>query len=485
MSQTTPDADPTWTATARFLEGRVPPGLRVIAPASFAPILGPLVEPDPSVVPDWAVIPLSRAETPEALLRLLLAQTTPVFANDGFVVFSRRPTFGLADMRSSAPVRMLADRAAGHQPQSPAPTLLEASSPVAALPPEAPTAPPQAPATRTPLPPEALTLRIPPASGVQPAPLPSPALLPEAAAAAPFAPPQAPTFNRLTLPPEALALRIPPAPGVQPAPLPSPALPPEAAAAAPFAPPRAPEANQPPLTPALRIPPVSSAAPVPAGSERPALPSSLPPRLPPLPSIASPVVAALQPQPSVQRLDRPATGWGGLPTRIAALIGDGAGRRVAAFGGTALATASLAPSALLSDAAEELPEACFDLAILAGPEDSLLSDAMRATRLLRPGGLALVVAENAESLGRRLAAALGRPVARTGTSAGALRGALHAAGLTPLRLEGHSLDGWRAMADAPPPGLGADDPAAALLEKAGEAAGPCHAAWLLCLARKP
>jgi len=181
----------------------------------------------------------------------------------------------------------------------------------------------------------------------------------------------------------------------------------------------------------------------------------------------------------------PAAGWGGLPARIATLLGDGAGRRAVAFGDTSLAAASLAPSTLLSDAAEELPDACFDLAILSGPGNGLASDAARAMRLLRPGGMALVAVENADSLGRRLAAALGRPAAPGGASAAVLRGALHAAGLIPLRLEGHSLDAWRALADAPPSGLGADDPAAALLEEAGEAAGPRHAAWLLCLARKP
>ncbi|WP_159348470.1 hypothetical protein [Roseomonas harenae] len=79
----------------------------------------------------------------------------------------------------------------------------------------------------------------------------------------------------------------------------------------------------------------------------------------------------------------------------------------------------------------------------------------------------------------------GRPAPRTGISAAALRGALHAAELLPLRLEGHSLDTWRATADAPPAGLAADDAASALLEEAGEAAGPRHAAWLLCLARRP
>jgi hypothetical protein len=179
-----------------------------------------------------------------------------------------------------------------------------------------------------------------------------------------------------------------------------------------------------------------------------------------------------------------ATGWGGLPARIAELLGDCAGRRVAAFGGTGLAAASLATSALVSDAAKDLPEACFDAAILTG-DGSLAADAARAVRLLRPGAQVLAVVENADSLGRRLAAALGRPAPCTGISAAALRGALDAAGLLPLRLEGHSLDTWRATADAPPAGLAPDDAASALLEEAGEAAGPRHAAWLLCLARRP
>jgi hypothetical protein len=459
-------SDPSWTATARFLEGRVPPGLRVIAPASFAPVLGPLAEPDPSTVPDWAVVALRGAETPPALLRLLLARTTPIFANDGFVVFSRRPTFGLADMRTSAPVRALADRAAGLE-QPPAPTLTEASIPKATQTPEAtmaPLAPPAAPdIPRASMPPEVLALRIPPAPGQAP-PLPA------------------------GLPPEPLALRVPPAedrpahPAYLPPEVPALRVPAAAPAATTDQPPASPSSH-PPEGLGLRIPPAAPAA---SPVQRPALPSSLPPRIavptPRSPAAPEPGLAA----PPLPAAPRPvaATGWGGLPARIAELLGDCAGRRVAAFGGTGLAAASLATSALVSDAAKDLPEACFDAAILTG-DGSLAADAARAVRLLRPGAQVLAVVENADSLGRRLAAALGRPAPRTGISAAALRGALDAAGLLPLRLEGHSLDTWRATADAPPAGLAADDAASALLEEAGEAAGPRHAAWLLCLARRP
>ncbi|MBI0535429.1 hypothetical protein D9599_07590 [Roseomonas sp. KE2513] len=183
-------------------------------------------------------------------------------------------------------------------------------------------------------------------------------------------------------------------------------------------------------------------------------------------------------------------GWGGLPLRVEALLSPLQGRRIGAAGahanGTAmaLAAASLPPAAMLFSAAGDLPEAALDAALLL-TEDDPGTVAVRIARLLRPGGLALLVAENAGSLGRRLATALGRPVPPGGSTAEALRGAAHAAGLQPLRLEGHSLDAWRATADAPPYGLGPVDAAAALLEEAGQDAGPRHAAWLLLLARKP
>jgi hypothetical protein len=188
-------------------------------------------------------------------------------------------------------------------------------------------------------------------------------------------------------------------------------------------------------------------------------------------------VAAPEPQ---------ATAWGALPARVAALLGDCAGRRVGVGPDAAgLARASLPPSALQSDLAPALPDGVLDAALLHPTQDSLADELAEAARALRPGGLALVVAENAESLGRRLAAALGRPAGPPGLAAAAIRGALHAAGLVPLRLDGHSLDAWRATADTPPPGLAPHEPAAALLEEAGGAAGPRHAAWILLLARKP
>ena len=149
-----------------------------------------------------------------------------------------------------------------------------------------------------------------------------------------------------------------------------------------------------------------------------------------------------------------------------------------------MALASLPPATMLFNGAEELPESCLDAALLL-PGDAAGVEAARLARLLRPGATALVLVENADSLGRRLAQALGRATVPTGTTAEALRGAAHAAGLVPLHLEGYSLDTWRATADAPPHGLGPMDAAAALLEEAGQDAGPRHAAWLILLLRKP
>ncbi|MFC7734447.1 hypothetical protein ACFQX4_01085 [Roseomonas sp. GCM10028921] len=330
---------------------------------------GPLTPTDPALLPDWAVVATTEAGSlPGALLRRLLAETTPVYANEGCVVLARRLTFGLADLRNTAPVRALADVTASGSAPPPfaGPGAAKARAPGSALPPEA-------------------TIM-------------------------PSAPPRAPEIPKATLPPETPRIAAPPAP------VPQPQSPPSNAAVAPA---------------------------------------------------------------------RGAAGWGGLPARIALLLGETAGRRVAAIGHSqALAAAALPPSALLSAEGPQLPPACFDFALVLAAAEPPARDLAEAARLLRPGGLVLAVAENADSLGRRLAAALGRPAATPGLSAAALRGAAQAAGLLPLRLEGHSLDAWRAYSDAPPAGLLPDAPAAALLEEAGEAAGPRQAAWQLLLARK-
>ncbi|MBB5693372.1 hypothetical protein [Muricoccus pecuniae] len=390
-------ANPAWTGAARFLEGRIPPGQTVIAPAAFEATTGALAPPDPAVLPDWAVVETAGAGAlPGALLQRLLAETTPVYANEGYVVFARRPTFGLASLRNAAPVRALADAAAsGSTPPSPpfaGPGAAEASAPGSALPPEA--------------------------------------------AIMPSAPPRAPEIPKATLPPEALALRVPP-----------------------------------------------------ARQADPPAPPSMPPGMPEMPRIPVPPTPALKPEPPPSNAAaapaRGAAGWGGLPARIGPLLGEAAGRRVAAIGHSQdLAAAALPPSALISAEGPQLPPACFDLALVLAAAEPPARELAEAARLLRQGGLVLAIAENADSLGRRLAAALGRAPTTSGLSAAALRGAAQAAGLVPVRLEGHSLDTWRAQSDAPPAGLLPDAPAAALLEEAGEAAGPRHAAWLLLLARK-
>ncbi|WP_458096483.1 hypothetical protein [Roseomonas sp. WA12] len=441
MPQTPPGedlaADPAWTGAARFLEGRVPPGMRVVAPDAFAPILGASSDPDPAILPDWAVVP-ARGGPPAAFIRRLLAETTPVFANDGYVVFARRPTFGLADMRNAAPVRALAERAASEPPQP-------AAAPTPATAPASP--PPPAPSYNEASPPRAIRL-------------------PEAAMA-PILPIRSPDIPRATLPPEARALQVPsrspePPPAIRAVPPPLPT------AAAPVILPRSlpPEAIRPIVAEAPR-----AAAPI------------VPP---PVPEPPRPVPAAMPEPQAPSPAATSGTPWGTLPARVTTLLGDCAGRRVG-IGGDAdgLARASLPPSALRSDLATALPDGVLDAALLHPDQASLADQLAEAARALRPGGLALVVAENAESLGRRLAEALGRPAAPPGLSAAAIRGAMHAIGLIPLRLDGHSLDTWRATADAAPPGLTSSDPAAALLDEAGEAAGPRHAAWILLLARKP
>ena len=360
--------DPDRASLARFLEGRIPPGLRVVAPDSLASLLGELSPPDPAALPDWAVLRVPEAKGfPIALLRRLLTETTPVFANAAFVVFARQPTFGLTNQRNAGPVRILAEQAAGERP---------------AMPPREEEQAPDEPRPR---------VSPPPRSGL-------------------------PAAER----------------------------------------PRLPSARPP------------DAAPPAAGPE------------------AKPASAGASPPPALRPTPQAVAGWGGMPARVAALLGDAAGRRVAALGRGALdlAAASLPPATPVSDGAAGLPEACFDAALVL-PPDAAPAPFAEAARLLRPGGTAIVVAENAGSLGRRLAVALGRAVPPGGASAAALRGAAHAAGLVPIHLEGHSLDTWRATAEAPPPGLDPAEPAAALLEEAGQDAGPRHAAWLILLARMP
>lgn len=157
---------------------------------------------------------------------------------------------------------------------------------------------------------------------------------------------------------------------------------------------------------------------------------------------------------------------------------------VATFGDAALATAAFPPSVTIhaSDAVPAPPDGSVHLALIVDPEAEALTDALaRAARLLRPDGLALVVVDNADSLGRRLVRALGRG-AEGGVTAARLRAAARAAGFRPGLLEGFSLDPWRAGADAPPAELMAGA-AAALLEAAGRDAGPDHAARLLLVAR--
>jgi hypothetical protein len=456
-----PAADPAWVGAARFLEGRVPGGMRVVAPGSFAGVVGPLAPPRWTALPDWAVVNKGRLEEFQpALLRLLLAQATPVYANEAYVVFARRPTFGLTDQSNSAHVQSLVERVAtlGSGPSispsgTPAPTMIEASIPKANRPPEVglmPLAHPQAPDT------------------------PRGAVLPEALAraASPSTAAPAPALPSSTPPPA--RDRTAPTPAAPPPRLEQPA-PADAGSGA--------------LPRAVAPVPARGEALAPPRREDPAQPSVQEPNIPPAPSAPSrPGASAsitMHGTAPAQGSGAASSHWGGLPARVAALLGDGAGRRVVEFGRGGLAAASLAASAMVSDGANGLPDDCFDLALLL-PDDiaSLEHGTAEAARLLQAGGLALVVAENAGSLGRRLAAALGRHPTG-GLAAAEIRDTLRAAGLVPLRLEGFSLDAWRASADAPPSGLAASDPAATWLEAAGRDAGPEHAAKLLFLARRP
>ncbi|WP_043831324.1 hypothetical protein [Muricoccus aerilatus] len=569
MSWQDPGSDQahSWAGVTRFLEGRIPPGGKVVAPDALAAVLGPLSPPDPADLPDWAVVSLAEADAlPPALLRRLLAETTPVFADDAHVVFARRPTFGLPNLRGAAAVRSLAARPADKLPAPKGVGLPTATPPGAGrpafppalgLPPAAPGHPPGLPLGRPPLPASLPPRPVPFAPSApaeerfapEPPPFPAPGVeerfetIPPPFDPPPFPAPSAeerfvpvpPPFPAPTTEersqPEPPPFELPPLPSPVaeehpasvPVPLDAPhlAAPPAAVEAAALSapPPVLPTAAAPaeadrsaphplalepaalphPVTaakkpPAIEPPPAPTGAepaapavePVPAPNDPP--PAPTPPAGPPARIPAAP---ASPPQPALNAPpSKGGPGWGGLPLRVGALLGPLHGRRVGAAGahanGTAmaLAAASLPPAAMLFSAAGDLPEAALDAALLLA-EDAPGAEAARIARLLRPGGLALLVAENAGSLGRRLAAALGRPVPPGGSTAEALRGAAHAAGLQPLRLEGHLLDAWRATADAPPYGLGPMDAAAALLEEAGQDAGPRHAAWLLLLARKP
>lgn len=551
MSWQHPGSDPahSWAGVTRFLEGRIPPGGKVVAPDALAAVLGPLSPPDPAELPDWAVVSLAEADAlPPALLRRLLAETTPVFSDDAHVVFARRPTFGLPNLSGAAAVRSLAARPAGNPPASRGEGLPAAAPPGAGRPafppglghpPAAPGHPPAPPLGRPPLPaslpPRPVPFAAPPFAPPAPAeervsPVPSPfdpppfptpgaeervapvpppfpaptAAEPSQPAPPPFGLPPLPTpaadEHRASLPAPVDAPPIEAAPAVEEADPPIlPAATPPVAANHSASQPRMLDsaALLPPVTP-TEEPPTIDALPSAVESYPAAPPREPAPNNPPTapnPPAGRPARVHAAPAPSPQPVpEAPPSmggpGWGGLPLRIGALLGPLQGRRIGAAGvhanGTAmaLAAASLPPAAMLFSAAGDLPEAALDAALLLA-EDAPGAEATRIASLLRPGGLALLVAENAGSLGRRLAAALGRPVPPGGSTAEALRGAAHAAGLQPLRLEGHSLDTWRATADAAPYGLGPMDAAAALLEEAGQDAGPRHAAWLLLLARKP
>ena len=454
--------DPGLARVGRFLEGRVTRGQTIVAPASLAPLPGDAHRPQGDDLPDWAVVAVDHAGAlPGPLLKRLLAETTAVFAEEGHVVFARRPTFGLQDLRDSAAVRSLASPPAQH-PSRPlvAPAMPEArpgrgGSPSEASPLPGPAAglPRALPPSRAPLPAPSAPGRALPRKDAPSAAPSAPAPVEELSGAGPaMKPPATPDGPADGAPPSALTVALVPAPAAAPESAPAPA-------------------------PGLDLA-TANAAPTVGVEVGQAAPS-------PIPGADLPAGEVTYGTPSLG-----GTGWGGLPARLAALLGPMAGWRVAALGqgadGTAmdLAAAALPPGAMLFNGVEDLPEGCLDAALLL-PGTALGAEAARLARLLRPGGVALLVAENAGSLGRRLAAAMGRATVVAGTDATALRGAVHAAGLVPLRLEGHSLDIWRATADAPPRGLGPMDAGAALLEEAGAEAGPRHAAWLLFLARKP
>ncbi|WP_376090531.1 hypothetical protein ACE7GA_20005 [Roseomonas sp. CCTCC AB2023176] len=155
MSDDLLSADPNWAGVARFLEGRIARGQRVTAPIPFERVTGPLSAPDPGAVPDWAVVHKGQlAEYPQPVLGRLASEATPVFANDVFVVFARRPTFGLRSQRSSVHVNALFERLremgldVTDVPAAPPKPLHPAPEPTGALPT---------------LPPEALALASPPA----------------------------------------------------------------------------------------------------------------------------------------------------------------------------------------------------------------------------------------------------------------------------------------------------------------------------------
>ncbi|WP_426957786.1 hypothetical protein [Muricoccus radiodurans] len=405
-------------AVVGFLSGRIPAGARVATPARIRVLLGDVTPPDASALPDWAVVDRDRPdELPLPLLRQLLAQSTPVYVNEAFVVFARRRTFGLTDQRDTPEIQALAARIAGLGSAaplpSPAPTLVDASAPASAVPLEAPSASDTAARPSPSFEEASSPLAAPSSMGI-----PDAGLLPSS--------------RPILLPPEALAVPRSVAP---------------------------PLASPEPPSPPCRLTVEPAAVTSPAAPPRPTLPAASPPwasgAAPPLP---------------------------GLPARVAALLGACPARDTAVIGNGALAEALPAGATVRPfEPGAPLPAGAFDLVLLADPGPDDLAAALAEThRLLRAEGVLLVITENADSLGRRLARTVGRE-ARGGLSAARLRAALRAASFRPVLLEGFSLDTWRAEADTAPPAL-LNDTAGALLEQAGRDAGPDHAAQLLLLA---
>ncbi len=431
-------SDPAWSAAARFLEGRIAPGQRVTAPPAFARLTGPLAPPDAATLPDWAVIHKGELDAvPAPLLRQLMAQSTPVFANDVFVIFARRPTFGLTNQRGSVHVNALVERLASLGASDPRP--VPPSPPAAGSPPSAaPSSPPPwASAPMAPAPP-------PPSPGAAPG-----------WGGVPSAAPPAPVPGAADTPSWAL----PPPAGDRPA-----------WASAPTGMPRATPASR--ATPAA--PPVwpASPAPVATGDAGPPRPfGGMPPEAAALRG-GTPSVGDERPAPTNRSAP---VASGTLATRLAAMLPGPAPRHAAELGGGGLATEAF-PAATVS------PEGANDAVVLRVTDVGAMGPGIEAgLRRLGPSGHLLVVAENAASLGRRLARGAGRPTTG-GVTLADLLAALRAAGLRPARAEGHSLDAWRAWSDEPPAHQASGDGAAAL-EEAGRDAGPDHAAFLLVAAR--
>lgn len=104
-----PTGDPLWEEAAGFVRQRRLGGERVLAPASFATILDGCVTALPEEeTPDWAVVRKSAmAGLGHHRLRDIAWNTTPVFANAEFVVWARRPSFGMVDLRGTPEVRAM------------------------------------------------------------------------------------------------------------------------------------------------------------------------------------------------------------------------------------------------------------------------------------------------------------------------------------------------------------------------------------------